>query len=212
VSPQEQGQQPEQEHSGSTTKALPAVANQPQEPEPTASASDARTIANLRRQVERWRKRALAAEDRFERCATDEWFIEVEEGAACVAFYRDVNVTNGQHSIAECFDDAYAEVWQNGVMRPEFAQRMREHEARVAARMPTRDATERDAARYRAIHPYLRGCMAYDARGHVLRLGERTIPTGVTESGWTGELIDKAVDYAVAIRSGTLPPLTGGAA
>jgi hypothetical protein len=101
-----------------------------------AGKSDARAIANLRRQVERWRKRALAAEDRFERCATDAWLIEVEDGAACVAFYRNATVTNGQHSIAECFDDAYAEVWgEGGVMRPEFAQRMREQEARAAARM-----------------------------------------------------------------------------
>jgi len=57
-----------------------------------------------------------------------------------------------------------------------------------------------DARRYRALHPYLRGCMGYDERGHVLVLGPRSIPTGVTESGWTGELIDAAADYAVAVR------------
>ncbi|MGN6206007.1 hypothetical protein [Humibacter sp.] len=60
----------------------------------------------------------------------------------------------------------------------------------------------RDAKRYRALHPYLRGCMGYDERGHVLILGPRSIPTGVQDSGWTGELIDAAADYAVAVKEG----------
>lgn len=60
---------------------------------------------------ERWR-------DRFERAVLDgQWRIEVEGGAACVA-YRGLHVvTNGQQSVAECFDAAYAKVWHEGVMR-----------------------------------------------------------------------------------------------
>lgn len=77
-------------------------------------------VAQLEQERDAYRRR-------FERAVLDgNWQIEVETGAACVAYYNSVLVTNGQSEIADCFDQACTEVWgEGGVMRPEFRARLR---------------------------------------------------------------------------------------
>lgn len=63
-------------------------------------------------------------QERFERLATSpQLTLEYEEGAACSAWYDGVPVTNGQATLAACFDAAYADVWgTGGRMQPAFAE------------------------------------------------------------------------------------------
>ena len=65
--------------------------------------------------------------DRFEHIAQNPgYWIEVEEGTACVAYYRHVTVCNGQKSVEQCFDVARAAIWgDGGTMRPEFAAKLK---------------------------------------------------------------------------------------
>lgn len=85
-------------------------------------------IARLQAEVRQWRTR-------FERAVSDSRLqVEVEDGAACMAFFDGVLVTNGQSDLGGCFDDAYSEVWGTGMgMRPEFAAHYHRAKAQAVA-------------------------------------------------------------------------------
>lgn len=69
------------------------------------------------------REQRDAGQLRFERATQGGWWIEVEEGAACIAYYKGRTVTNGQDTAEACFDTAYAMVWgPSGVMRREWQE------------------------------------------------------------------------------------------
>lgn len=78
-------------------------------------------------------------EERLVRALSGHWCVEVEEGAACCAWYDGVLVANGQGTVVECFDAALEAVWgDGGVMRPEFAARLDAARERKRAAVPER--------------------------------------------------------------------------